>query len=87
MNTKDWIINWFEENTDLNKEEIEKNISENYFAKGWIDSLKFISFITDIEGNFNIRFSNEEFQNRSFSTIEGMSKIIQGKVNEKNEKK
>lgn len=83
MDVKIWIINWFEENTNLKKDEIGNSISKNYFEMGWIDSFKFISFINDIEKKFNINFSNEEFQNRAFSNIEGLIKIIQGKINEK----
>ena len=56
-----------------------KKINENYFEKGWIDSLKFIDLITQIEEEFSIRFSNDEFQDRKFSTIEGLAKIIERK--------
>ena len=83
MDVKTWIINWFEENTNLTKDEIEKNVSKNYFELGWLDSFKFITFINDIEKKFDINFSNEEFQNRDFSIVEGLIKIIQGKLNEK----
>ena len=79
---ENWIIKWFEENTDAEKNEIVKNLDENYFLKSWMDSLKFISFISDIEEKFNITFSNNEFQNRSFATINGISKIIEEKLNE-----
>lgn len=78
---KNWIAEWFKENTDLKEGEIGEK--ENYFEKGWIDSFKFISFITNIEEKFDIRFSNDEFQDRSFSTIEGIVEIIQRKINEK----
>ena len=82
MKSKDWIINWFESNTNATKEEIKNGMSNNYFEKGWIDSLQFISLITDLENNFKINFSNEEFQNRTFSTIDGLSILIEGKINE-----
>ena len=82
MEIENWIINWFEEKANIEKNEILKNIKENYLELGWIDSLKFISFITDIEEFFNIRFSNDIFQNRDFSTVKGISKIINGYSNE-----
>lgn len=78
-----WIIDWFVKNTDLVKDEIMKNGRENYLEKGWIDSFKFISYITDIETKFNIHFSNDQFQDRNFSTIEGIIKIIEEKINDK----
>lgn len=71
-----FIINWFINNTNIKEDEVRDEIDENYFEKGWIDSLKFISFISDIENNFSISFSNDDFQDRNFSTIKGLSKII-----------
>lgn len=80
MLVKEWLINWFEKNSDLNLDEIVNNVNEDYLAKGWIDSFKFISFITEIESKFKITFSNEEFQNMDFSTIEGLAGIIEAKI-------
>ena len=47
-----------------------------------IDSFKFISFITEIENFFKIKFSNDEFQNRDFASIEGLSKILSEKIHD-----
>jgi len=76
MDIEKWLIDWFEQNTGIKKDEIIKNLEENYLELGWIDSLKFISFITDIEEKFKIRFSNDSFQDRNFSTVKGLSKIV-----------
>lgn len=80
MNVKEWLTNWFEKNSDLTKEEIEKNVSEDYLAKGWIDSFKFVSFITEIEEEFKITFSTDEFQNRGFATLDGLTIIIEARI-------
>ena len=40
------IIKWFEENSELTKTEITQNLEKNYLLLGWIDSLKFVSFIS-----------------------------------------
>ena len=56
-----------------------KKLSENYFKNGWLDSLKFIELINDVEQEFEILFSNDEFQNRKFATINGLREIITGK--------
>jgi len=71
---KDWLINWFKENTDLNIEDINPN--DNYLEKEWIDSLKFIWLITEIEEHFQIEFSNDDFEDRNFSTIKGLTQRI-----------
>ena len=81
MNSKSWIIQWFVNNSNLSENEINENLEENYLIKGWIDSLKFISFISDIENEFKISFSNDEFQNRKFATVNGIVKIIEEKTN------
>ena len=84
MEIESWIINWLEDNAGIEKDESLKKNEENYLELGWIDSLKFISFITDIEETFKIRFSNDVFQDRDFSTVKGLSKIINGYSNEQN---
>lgn len=76
----EWVIKWFKANTGFKEEEIKNRVSDNYFSQGWIDSLKFIAFITEMEKKFNIRFSNEEFQDRDFSTIAGLTKILEKKI-------
>lgn len=80
MDVKKWLISWFLKNTNADEEEIKKNFSEDYISIGWIDSLKFIEFIDACEKEFNIRFSNDEFQNREFATINGITKIIEEKL-------
>lgn len=80
MSTLKWIVNWFELNSDLSREEIEKNLQENYLTRGWIDSFKFITFITEIEDKFKITFSTDEFENRAFATVDGLNKIIEARI-------
>lgn len=77
------IIQWFEKNSELLKTEIDQNLEKNYLLLGWIDSLKFVSFVSFLEEYFKVRFSNDEFQNPEFSTITGLVNIIKGKLNEK----
>lgn len=75
---QEWLINWFVKNAEADREELYKNISENYFQLGYIDSFEFINLIGDIENQFNIEFENDQFEDRSFSTIKGMTTIIEG---------
>ncbi len=79
MDVENWLFDWFEKNTPAKKHEISKKLSENYFKNGWLDSLKFIELINDVEQKFEILFSNDEFQNRKFATINGLREIITGK--------
>ena len=79
MDVENWLFDWFEKNTPAKKHEISKKLAENYFKNGWLDSLKFIELINDVEQEFEILFSNDEFQNRKFATINGLREIITGK--------
>lgn len=76
MDVENWLFDWFEKNTPAKKHEISKKLGENYFKNGWLDSLKFIELINDVEQKFEILFSNDEFQNRKFATINGLREII-----------
>jgi acyl carrier protein len=81
----DWLINWFQTNTTATQQELQDSPQVNYFEKRWIDSLKFVVFIMDIENHFNISFSNDEFQNREFSTIDGLKNIIMSHMKSEHE--
>ncbi len=71
-----WLINWFEENTSESRTEIEANTEANYFDSGWLDSIKFIQFLGDIEDEYEVEFDNDQFQDREFASIKGLAKII-----------
>jgi acyl carrier protein len=77
---KNFLINWFELNSDISTKELEENLGANYFEEGWLDSFRFITLITDLEEKFAIEFNHDEFQNRNFSTIEGLIRIISEKL-------
>ena len=83
MNAKDWIVEWFSKNSNQEKQIVEQNFHEDYLAKCWIDSLKFIELIADIENHFSIKFSNIDFQDRAFSTVNGLVKAIEDRINGK----
>lgn len=78
-----WLISWFEKNAGMESMDLEGKMGANYLSSGWIDSFKFMEFVNDIEERYGIRFSNEEFQDRSFSTLRGLARIIAGKINGK----
>ena len=71
-----WLINWFEENTSESRADIEANTEANYFDSGWLDSIKFIQFLGDIEDEYEVEFDNDQFQDREFASISGLAKII-----------
>ena len=70
-NIKQFLREFFE------KKSIKKlTDNENYFTAGVIDSFEVILFISEIESKFNIKFNNKHFQDRRFSTINGLAILI-----------
>ena len=80
MKIQDWLINWFDNNTEFSHNKIKEQIHLSFLLEKWIDSLKFVLLITEIEDNFKIKFSGDEFHSDKFSTIIGLNDIIQSKL-------
>lgn len=75
-----WLVEWFENNSMIEATEIRKKITSSYFEEGLIDSFIFIRLISDIEEKYHIEFNNEQFEDRSFSTVEGLAEIIERSI-------
>lgn len=78
---QDWLIEWFSQQTVVDKDTLRGNTNVDYLQEGWIDSMQFIGLISSIEDEFDIEFSNDEFQDRSFATISGLAQMIADKSN------
>jgi acyl carrier protein len=79
IDTRTWLVDWFVRNVGLSAQDVTAKANENYFDLGWIDSLKFVNFILEIEQEFGVHFSNEDFQDRDFGTLEGLLQYINKK--------
>ncbi len=64
-----WLREWFSYRGKFKSQEIFENI----------DSMGVIELICDVEKHFGIKFTERDFQNRKFSTIEGLAEIIRHK--------
>jgi acyl carrier protein len=80
QNVQNWIYSWFEKHVGISREIVITNIDTNYFDNSWLDSFGFIGFISEIEGHFNIEFSNDEFTDRTFATLRGLTEHIINKL-------
>ncbi len=76
MDTKQWIIEWFASHSAIDKETLAAKSDANYFEAEFIDSFNFIFLVGDIEEHFKIKFTNDQFVDRSFATIDGLTAII-----------
>ena len=76
---REFIINWFLNNSTLSEADIEKNMEENFFDLGIIDSFGFLELIGECEEKLDIAFDDEDFQNDSIFTIKGLIGLVEKK--------
>jgi hypothetical protein len=56
----------------------------NYISSGLLESIEFITLITEIEEKYDISFTNEEIQSPQFRTISGIVSMINTHLKVKN---
>lgn len=71
-----WLLSWFEKSRALDRAKAPDPESVNFFEAGWVDSLQVIELIGDVEKKFKIRFSADHFQDRRFSSIQGLGQMV-----------
>lgn len=77
MEARKWIIDWMADNSGVSSEVISQDSEANFFEKEYIDSFAFIMLISQIEETFGVTFDNEQFEDRAFSTINGLAECIE----------
>ena len=70
-----WLKQWFINQGNLS-DFPDNSENRNYFEMGLIDSFSVIELIESIETEFQIKFDQNHFQDRRFSTIKGLAEII-----------
>tara|TARA_B100001996_G_C18503982_1_gene532582 strand:+ start:15 stop:263 length:249 start_codon:yes stop_codon:yes gene_type:complete len=66
-----------------NKKINNENLKKNYFQEGLMDSFQLMVLISNLEKHYNIKFTNNEFENNKFFTILGISNIVSKKIKSK----
>lgn len=79
MKIKEFVLSYFVTKTNKNREDILCDTS--YFDENYIDSFGVFELISTLEDEYNFEFNDDDFQNREFVTISGISQIIEKKVN------
>lgn len=74
---KEFIVDYLQREYNL-PEDIDLE-SFNYVESGYVDSLGLIQFITTVEDEYGIEFTDEELQNPKLKTIGGLIEMIQAK--------
>lgn len=75
MNTKitDFILDYLQRYYTINSEDI---MSLNYVETGYIDSMALLLFISSIESEFGIEFTEEEINNNEFMVVGKLIDIV-----------
>lgn len=76
MEIKEWLIDWFANHSSLSTAELEDSSKVDYLKQGIIDSFAFVTLISDIDDEYDITFTNEDFLDPRFSNIEGLVEMI-----------
>ena len=70
-----WLQEWFGVRGVLPLDD-EALKNTNYFEAGLIDSMGVIELISELESALEVRFEQQHFQDRRFTTIGGLAEII-----------
>ncbi len=57
--------------------------SLDYMESGYVDSMGLITFIVEIEAEYDIRIDDEDIEKDGFRTVGGLITIIEDKLKEK----
>lgn len=71
-----WLREWFDSRGKIGKVPPENFLTTDYFAAGWLSSMEVVEFVTEIEREFGMQFSEQDLQDRRFVAISGVTELI-----------
>jgi acyl carrier protein len=74
-----WLTEWFVGRGKIRKAALENQDTlwrTDYFDAGWLTSMEVVEFVTEIEQEFGIQFSDRDLQDSRFVTIAGLTELI-----------
>ena len=80
LQVQDWLTSWFVARAKIGREAAETGASAlhktDYFDAGWLTSMEVVEFVTEIEQEFAMQFSDHDLQDARFVTIDGLAALI-----------
>jgi acyl carrier protein len=73
---QDWLKQWFATRGKLGGQANQRLLDVDYFEAGWLTSMEVVEFVTEIEQQFGMQFSDRDLQDRRFVTISGLTELI-----------
>lgn len=74
---ENWVLDYLKNKNEMDAYPV---LTENFLEAGFLDSMQIIELIEDAEDEFQIEFSQDDFQDRRFPTAKGLSEIISERV-------
>jgi len=75
-----WLSDWFVARGKIRKPALESGQdtlwNTDYFEAGWLTSMEVVEFVTEIEQEFGMQFSDRDLQDSRFVTIAGLTELI-----------
>lgn len=71
-----WLKDWFVSRGKIGKQVNQSPLDIDYFEAGWLTSMEVVEFITEIEHQFGMQFSDEDMQDPRFVSIAGLTELI-----------
>jgi acyl carrier protein len=84
---QDWLTNWFVARGKIVKSAPEALYDTDYFEAGWLTSMEVVEFVTEIEQQFGMQFSDRDLQDPRFVTIAGLTELILERATEISERR
>jgi acyl carrier protein len=72
---REWLVNWFVSRSKIRDGE-NQSFHVDYFAAGWLTSMEVVEFVTDIETQFDMQFTDGDLQDARFVTIYGLTELV-----------
>ncbi len=71
-----WLTDWFIGRQKIGGQEKRTVSDVDYFEARWLTSMEVVEFVTEIEGEFSVQFSDRDLQDPRFVTIGGLAEVI-----------
>lgn len=73
---KDWFARRGKTEGKIGKQSSQPVLDIDYFEAGWLTSMEVVEFVTEIEQQFGMQFSDRDLQDQRFVTIAGLTELI-----------
>lgn len=73
---QEWLTDWFVNRAKIGKQPREALLSVDYFEAGWLTSMEVVEFISEIEQQFSMQFSDRDMHDVRFVSIAGLTELI-----------